>query len=324
MSRTLPDILGAMDGKRILCLGDVMLDEYLVGNVQRISPEAPVPIVEIHSHTYVPGGAGNVAANVASLGGRAILGGAIGNDYQAGKLHEALLQKGVDAAGLRPGNSLLTTTKTRIIAHRQQIARVDHERRISLPEAIENDLLDWAAGQMTRVDACILSDYAKGVVSQRVAVQFMALARRAGVAVVVDPKGTDYAKYRGARVVKPNLHEAERVVKFEIANEADLNAAGQALLGILGGASLLITRGPQGMSLFQPGAEPVHISSTAREIFDVTGAGDTVVSALALALAAGATLEQAAQLANRAAGVAVAKVGTTAVTIQELREVLVR
>jgi D-beta-D-heptose 7-phosphate kinase/D-beta-D-heptose 1-phosphate adenosyltransferase len=172
--------------------------------------------------------------------------------------------------------------------------------------------------QLAQADACILSDYGKGVVSERLATEFIALARRAGKPVVVDPKGTTYAKYRGATVVKPNLHEAERAAKTDITCEASLQAAARELLGSLAGSSLLITRGPQGMSLFEPGADPVHISSAAREIYDVTGAGDTVVSTLALALAAGAPVEQAARLANAAAGVAVGKVGTTAVTLPEL------
>ncbi len=272
MSPSLTEILDAFEGKRIVCLGDVMLDEYLVGNVQRIlRPKPRCRLSRFTATLMCP--AARQRGRQRRQPGRAGTPGrrCIDSDYQAGKLQEALLQKGVVAEGLRADSSLQTTTKTRIIAHRQQVARVDHERRRPLPAALENDLLDWAAEQMTHADACILSDYAKGVVSQRVAAQFLALAQRAGLAVVVDPKGTDYAKYRGATVVKPNLHEAERMVKFEIATEADLDSAGQTLLGGLGGAALLITRGPHGMSLFEPGAEPVHISSAAREIFDVTG-----------------------------------------------------
>jgi rfaE bifunctional protein kinase chain/domain len=315
-------ILSAMPGKRVLTLGDVMLDEYILGEVKRISPEAPVPVVEIRSQTWVPGGAGNVAANVASLGGRALLASALGQDHQADRLHEALERKGVEREGLFADAQRRTTTKTRIIAHQQQIARVDAEQATALAAGLEQELLGWVEQQMERVDACILSDYAKGVVSPRVANHFIGLARRAGKVVVVDPKGTNYAKYRGATVVKPNLHEAERAVKTEIHGETALEAAGRQLLDTLEGSSLLITRGPQGMLLLQPGANPVYISSAARAIYDVTGAGDTVVSTLALALAAGASLEQAARLANGAAGVAVAKVGTTAVTLDELAEAM--
>jgi D-beta-D-heptose 7-phosphate kinase/D-beta-D-heptose 1-phosphate adenosyltransferase len=323
MPGSLEDIIGAFDGKRVLGLGDLMLDEYILGDVRRISPEAPVPVVEVLNHTHVPGGAGNVAANVVSLGGVALLGGVVGKDHQADRLREALVRKGVALDGLFTALDRQTTTKTRIIAHQQQIVRVDAEQRAPLSMSVENELLDWAEQQMTQVDACILSDYAKGVVSQRVATHFISLARRARKPVVVDPKGTNYVNYRGATVVKPNVHEAERAVKLEITCAATLEAAGRQLLDRLEGGSLLITRGPQGMSLFQYGTEPVHIPSVAREIYDVTGAGDTVVSTLALALASGATLEQAAHLANAAAGIAVGKMGTTAVTLAELRDALI-
>lgn len=316
--KALLDILSAFPGKCVLIVGDVMLDEYIWGEVRRISPEAPVPVVEVRRRTYAPGGAANTAANVASLGGRALLGGVVGRDDQAERLRQALRQHGVDADGLVVDADRPTTTKTRIVAHSKQVVRVDTEQRMPLPVELEDTLLGWAAKRLSDADACILSDYDKSVVSPRLAERFIRLAREAGRPVIVDPKGTNYAKYRGATVVTPNVREAEQALNREINGHADLLEVGRQLSTILEGSALLITRGPEGMSLFLNGAEAVHIAAVARNVFDVTGAGDTVVSTLALALVAGATLEQAARLANRAAGIVVGKFGTATVTIKEL------
>jgi D-beta-D-heptose 7-phosphate kinase/D-beta-D-heptose 1-phosphate adenosyltransferase len=311
--------LAASPGKRILLVGDVILDEYIWGDVRRISPEAPVPVVEVRRRTYLPGGAANAAANVVSLGGDALLGGVIGRDSQAGQLCEALAQAHIAADGLIVDPERLTTTKTRIIAHSQQVVRMDSEHRDPLPSATEDALLLWAVRHLANVDACILSDYAKGVVSPRLAQEFIRRARQAGKPVVVDPKGTDYARYRGATVIKPNIHEVERVLKQEIHDDADLLQAGSRLTASLDGTAVLITRGPRGMSLFRPGVAPVHIATVAHNVFDVTGAGDTVVATLAIALGAAVSFEQAVVLANQAAGIVVGKVGTATVTLDELR-----
>ena len=316
--KVLRDLAVRFTGKRILIVGDVMLDEYIRGGVRRISPEAPVPVVEFYQQTHVPGGAGNTAANVRSLGGESLLGGVVGRDLQGETLRETLRRGGVTVDGLIVDADRLTTTKTHIVAHNQQLVRIDRERREPLSAAREDDLLRWMEKEIARADACILSDYAKGVVSARVGELIIRLARLAGKPVIVDPKGTNYAKYRGATVVKPNLHEAERFLNREIGDDASLNEVGRHLTEILDGSAVLITRGPQGMSLFRTGMAPVHFPSVAQAIFDVTGAGDTVISTLALALAAGAALEQAAHLANWAAGIVVGKVGTTAVTLEEL------
>lgn len=312
------DIVAAFPGKRVLIVGDVMLDEYIWGEVRRISPEAPVPVVETRRRTYVPGGAANTAANVVSLSGRALLAGVIGRDDQAQKLQEALRERGINSEGLVVDDTRPTTTKTRIVAHSQQVVRVDLEQRAPLRPELEDRLLLWVEKRLPDADACILSDYDKGVVSPRLAERFIRLAREAGKPIVVDPKGTNYAKYRGATVVTPNVHEAERALNREINGDADLLEVGRQLLELLEGSALLITRGPQGMSLFVNRARPVHIPAVARNVFDVTGAGDTVVSTLAMALASGATLEQAARLANQAAGIVVGKFGTATVTIEEL------
>jgi rfaE bifunctional protein kinase chain/domain len=317
---SLLNLLAAFTGKRIMVVGDVILDEYLWGDVRRISPEAPVPIVEIRSRSFVPGGAANAAANVVSLAGRARLGGVVGTDHQADQLTKVLQRQGVDSAGLLPESERTTTTKTRLIAHSQQVVRMDSEQRVPLSRPVEDNLLRWIDGQLPDVDACIISDYGKGVVSSRVAEHIIRVARLADKPVIVDPKGTNYAKYRGATVIKPNIHEVQQVLKEEIDDDKSLLEASRRLVQLLEGSAVLITRGPEGMALFRDGLAPVHIAAVARRVFDVTGAGDTVVSTLALALAAGAALEQAVHLANLAAGIVVGKRGTATVTLEELRE----
>jgi D-glycero-beta-D-manno-heptose-7-phosphate kinase len=313
------ELLAAFPGRRVLIVGDVMLDEYIWGDVRRISPEAPVPVVEMQRRTYVPGGAANAAANVVSLGGVALLGGVVGRDHQAEQLGAALRLSGVEANGLFRGDGRQTTTKTRIIAHSQQMVRVDCEQRAPLSLSEEDRLLQWVETQLPGAAACILSDYAKGVVSPRLAEHVIRMARQVGKPVVVDPKGTNYAKYRGATVIKPNIHEAERFAKQEITGERSLLEVGRQLAGVLDGSAVLVTRGAQGMSLLRSGFPPAHIPAVAHNVFDVTGAGDTVISTLAMALAAGSTLEQATHLANRAASIVVGKVGTATVTLEELK-----
>jgi rfaE bifunctional protein kinase chain/domain len=278
-----------------------------------------VPVVEMRTRTAVPGGAANAAANVASLGGQALLSGVVGRDEQAEKLRTALRQAGVDAEGVVVDDERPTTTKLRIVADRQQVVRVDSEWREPLRNELQDTLLQWVEERVGDTDACLLSDYNKGVVSSRLAKRFIWLARAAGKPVIVDPKGMNFAKYRGATVVTPNVHEAERALNRAITSDADLLKVGWHLVSVLEGSALLITCGSRGMLLFRKDAQAMHIPSSARQVFDVTGAGDTVVSALALALAARAPLEDAACLANRAAGVVVGKCGTATATIEELR-----
>jgi D-beta-D-heptose 7-phosphate kinase/D-beta-D-heptose 1-phosphate adenosyltransferase len=205
------------------------------------------------------------------------------------------------------------------MAHNQHMVRLDSESRQPLSTTMENQLLHWAEEHVPEADACLISDYAKGVVTRRLAENFIRLARAAGKPVVVDPKGSEYVKYRGATVLTPNVLEAETAARHEIAHEADLLEAGQRLLDMLQGSAILITRGPEGMSLFRSGGPPIHAPAEARHVFDVTGAGDTAIVTFALSLAAGADLEQAMQLANRAAGIVVGKPGTACVSLDELQ-----
>lgn len=316
--RTLWDVVMDFSGRRALVLGDLMLDEYVWGEVCRISPEAPVPVVEVKRRTHTPGGASNTAANVIALGGAAVLFGVVGRDEQATHLRDALVCSGIDVCGVRVDPSRATTTKTRIVAHSQQMVRMDCEQRTPLSGPLEQELLHAIADFLPQADVCIISDYAKGVVSPSLARQVIRMARQAGKPTIVDPKGTDYSKYRGATLVKPNVHEAEHCVKQEITGEESLLEVGGQLLDLLSDSAVLITRGARGMSLFRHEREPMHVPALARNVFDVTGAGDTVASTLALALAAGGTLDQAVLLANQAASIVVGKVGTATVTFDEL------
>jgi D-glycero-beta-D-manno-heptose-7-phosphate kinase len=319
MSTELAQLVDRFPGVRVLAIGDVMLDEYVWGAVSRISPEAPVPVVEIERRSEVPGGAANAAAGVAALGGRSSLAGVVGDDPAAERLRRRLDESGVDHVGLVVATGRPTTTKMRVIAHSQQVVRVDQEERQGIAAAVEEELLAWARREVEECNAVIVSDYAKGVVSDRLASSVIETAAAAGVPVVIDPKGADFAKYAGATVITPNLGEAARGAGVDPDHAGDLSRVAGRLMAALDGTALLLTRGADGISLFTSTAAPVHIPAVAREVYDVTGAGDSVVSTLTLALAAGASLEDGARLANEAAAIAVGKVGTAAVGHEELR-----
>lgn len=303
---------------RLLVVGDVMLDEYVWGQVRRICPEAPVPIVEEVRRSTVPGGMANVAANARALGAQVALGGVVGGDVQGTALRDMLSLHGMDTAGLRIDPQRPTTTKTRIIAHSQQVVRVDREDTRPVPLAVEQELLGWFREHVRDADLCILSDYGKGVLSPALTSAVIAMARQFGRPVVVDPKGWDYRKYRGASIITPNLQEARMALTNGGHPPTDLFEIGTGLLELLPGTSVLVTRGSQGVALFQEGHDPLCISSSAREVYDVTGAGDTLVATLAVAIAAGCPLRLAASLANCAAGLAVGRVGTATVSRSEL------
>lgn len=318
MNSSLVHLLRAFPHKRILVIGDVMLDEYLWGTVRRISPEAPVPVVELQRRSYLPGGAANTAANVAGLQGEVHLFGVIGADEAGRQLGAALANLGISPEGLLVDAGRPTTSKTRIIAHAQQVVRVDQEQGETLSTILEEQMLERITARLSSVDACILSDYAKGVVTTKLAQQVIecTLARR--IPLVVDPKGTEYSKYRGATLIKPNLQEISQYLQCAVASLEEVRKAGEALLHEMDGEAVLVTCGAAGMSLFQRGLAPLHIPAQAREVYDVTGAGDTVAGTVAMALSAGASFEQAARLASQAAALIVARIGTTAVQLHEL------
>ena len=317
--RTLQDILAAFPGKRVLIVGDVMLDEYIWGEVRRISPEAPVPVVKTQRRTYRPGGAGNVAANIAALGGVPLLCGVVGQDAMASQLVQALAENAVSINdGLIPSPERPTTVKSRIVAQNQQMLRLDTETQQPISGHVEDAVLAWCKQHIDRTNICILSDYAKGVLTGRVCQEIIGLVRSRNLLVVVDPKGQDYCKYAGATVVMPNAHEAAIAANHPTNAPFDLDQTAHYLLDRLRGASLVITQGAEGMSLYRYGQPKLHIPTKARNVYDVTGAGDTVVATLALALAAGAMLDQAAHLANSAAGIVVGKFGAATVARDEL------
>jgi rfaE bifunctional protein kinase chain/domain len=311
-------LLRGMQGRRALVIGDVMLDEFIWGKVGRISPEAPVPVVEVTGESFHVGGAGNVARNVRSLGGEVVLVGIVGRDRAA----ERLLQE-LEACGVAPALTVAedgrpTTVKTRIIAHHQQLVRADREHSDDIPPALEAQLVAAVREALPRCQVLVVSDYQKGVITPRVMKETLALARRQKVPVLVDPKVRHFALYRGVALVTPNQLEAEQASGVRIRTPEDLQAAGERILKRLRCDAALITRGEAGMSLFVPDCKPTHVPTAAREVFDVTGAGDTVIATLALARAAGAALEEAARLANFAAGVVVGKVGTATASPDEV------
>lgn len=311
-------LLDGMRSVRVLVLGDVMLDEFLWGKVARISPEAPVPVVEVQRQSYHLGGAGNVACNLRSLGGHAIVAGVVGRDAAAETLRQSLRAAGVESALAVADSGRPTTVKTRIVAHHQQIVRADREVSDEVPAALERQILERVRARLTDCGAVIVSDYQKGVVTGNVMKAVRALARRRRVPVLVDPKVRHFAFYRGVSVVTPNQLEAEQATGMRIRGDAELRAAGERILTLLRCEAVLITRGEQGMALFERGRRPVHIPTAAREVFDVTGAGDTVIATLALAVCAGAHLAEAAALANYAAGVVVGKLGTATASPDEV------
>ena len=304
---------------QILVIGDVMLDEFIWGQVNRISPEAPVPVVEVRRRSITVGGAGNTAANVRSLGGSVELAGVIGNDVNGKHLLADLQQKGIKADGLLVIEHRPTTTKTRVVAGSQQMLRFDVEQPAALTEAEEEQLLQAVLPKLERCRACVVSDYGKGVVTERLMRKLIEAANAKGIPILVDPKGRDYAQYTGATLVKPNQLEAGQVFNRVIRNDADAELAGQDLMTLLGPkSSVLITRGAHGMDLFQHGQPSVNIPTKAREVFDVTGAGDTVASALALCLGVGGSLVEACKIASLAAAVVVGKIGTATCSVEEL------
>jgi len=311
------DLVRAMRRVRVLVVGDVMLDEFVWGKVSRISPEAPVPVVQVTGQSFHVGGAGNVARNIRSLGGRAVLAGVIGRDGAAGRIMEDLSAAGVTTS-LTRDQARPTTLKTRIIAHHQQIVRADREDADPLVGGLEADVLEHVARWSASSDAIVVSDYQKGVVTPRLMRTVESLARRRGIPVLVDPKVPHLRLYRGASVITPNQLEAEQATARRIRTAADLARAGRRLLSRLACRAVLLTRGEHGMSLFEKGQRLFHVPTAAREVFDVTGAGDTVIAAFTLALCAGAAMKEAAVLANHAAGIAVGKLGTAVVEPDEL------
>lgn len=313
----LAEIERLCSGRRVAVLGDLMLDEFLVGTVERISPEAPVPVLEYRSHSYALGGAGNAARTVAALDGRAMLLGVVGADAAGQALVGEALAHGVDVAGVVEAKRRSTTLKTRVIAHAQQVVRIDREASGPIGAAATRQLRDAAAAQAAASDALLVSDYDKGGVAAAVARAAIDAARGAGVPVVVDTK-TVHPAYRGVTVLTPNTGELARMSRIHVTSDATLERAARAVLKRFSPRALLVTRAEAGMSLFADSGDRLDIPALATEVHDITGAGDTVAASLALALAAGVDPAEAARVATLAAAVVVRKVGTAAPVWSEL------
>lgn len=311
-------ILGDLSKSRVLVIGDVMLDQFTIGRVTRISPEAPVPIVAYDRDEFRPGGAANVAVNARALGAQVELVSIVGSDHAGGQLRELLCAADVPVHGLITDDKRRTTTKVRIVTTRnQQVARVDYETEDAPADAIEEALISQLESRVSAVGAIVVSDYLKGAVTRRLVASVVALGHERAVPVLVDPKIPHLDFYAGATLVTPNHHEAEIATHMRIRTEDEAQRAARRFRERARCDGVLITRGEHGMWLAADGIEG-HLPATAREVADVTGAGDTVVATLALAIAAGATASEAAQLANAAAGVVVGKFGPATLTSAEL------
>jgi D-beta-D-heptose 7-phosphate kinase/D-beta-D-heptose 1-phosphate adenosyltransferase len=317
----LESLLDRFTEQRLLVVGDLVLDEYVWGEVERVSPEAPVPVVHVRDETVVLGGAANVVRNVVALGGRAAFCSLVGDDAAGRRAAELIERLGVDPKGLLVVPARPTTRKTRVIARSQQVVRFDRETLEPPPAAVGRRLLAAIDRELSHADGVVLEDYGKGVLSKSVVARAMRRFRSAGVPVVVDPK-TSVAAYRGAALLKPNLREAETLSGVTIRTRADLERAVGRLRRRIGGGAVVVTRGGDGMTVFEADGAGVDVRTVPREVFDVQGAGDTSIAALALGLRAGATLLEAAVLANAAAGVVIGKVGTATASADEVRELL--
>jgi D-beta-D-heptose 7-phosphate kinase/D-beta-D-heptose 1-phosphate adenosyltransferase len=316
----LDEVLGAARTRRILVIGDAMLDVYLRGVASRISPEAPVPVVRVTDEWRALGGAANVAANVVSLGSGCVMCGIVGGDAAGVQLRGALEIAGIDATGMLESSMRPTTVKTRIVARQHQVARFDQELEKDLDEEEEAALIRNVEQLMEAVHALVLEDYNKGVLTKAVIETAIAAARRRGIPVVVDPKSRLFFDYAGATVFKPNQSELEAALREPV--RADDGGWLDEVLERLKCDNLLVTLGEDGMALMTSSGEHLRIPTVARSVFDVSGAGDTVTAALAVALSAGATAAEAAILANHAAGIEVGKMGVTTVSPAELRSVV--
>jgi len=312
------ELLAKFGRQRVLVLGDIMLDHYIWGKVERISAEAPVPVLEVQKEEFRLGGAANAALNVKSLGGEAILLGVTGRDSAAQDLKQLMECKGLATDGLIADPDRKTTLKTRIVATNQQIVRIDRETQIDLGNEARTALLDSLRRLLPNCQALIIEDYNKGVLTREVISGALELAKSLGIPVAVDPKHRNFRQYRGVDIFKPNFRELQDILDMEFESEDEFQVAASQLRGEMQIKNLIVTRGSLGMYVFDGGKQARHLPTAAREVFDVSGAGDTVISALTLAYVSGADIHLAAKVANHAAGVACGKVGTASVNPDEL------
>lgn len=311
-------IFSVWGGNRILVLGDVMLDEYLWGNVSRISPEAPVPVVEIMKESINLGGAANVALNVKTLGNEPILVGVIGDDRIGERMIDTLAGAQIKSDGIFVDPPRMTTIKTRVIAHNQQVVRTDRENTEEISEKLGDKIVSLVKNKIPEIDGVIISDYGKGMITFKLLSELIALCKENAVFMAVDPKDTHFMNYKQVSLITPNHHEAGFVYGKRIKDENILEEVGWGLMEKLKAEALLITRGEEGMSLFESDRTLTHFPTKAKKVYDVTGAGDTVISAFTCAVAAGANYKEATLISNHAAGIVVGEIGTAQTTKDEL------
>lgn len=303
----------------ILIVGDVMIDQFIWGNVERISPEAPVPVVEVRKETLLLGGAANVAHNVAALGGKVFLSGTAGNDESGSILRGILRSSGIPADGIFAEGNRPTTVKTRIYAHDQQVVRYDREVRTEIGRNTQSRIVEYVRSNLSRIRAVIISDYCKGVITRSLIRRIIRTAGRK-IFIAADPKIGHFDYYKGVSIITPNIQEASSGSGIRITGDMTLKKAGRLLMRNVRSKAVLVTRGDKGMTLFEKNGKITHLPTSAKEVYDVTGAGDTVIAALTLSHAAGMDLKEAAEFANRAAGIVVGERGTAVVTLEEMQK----
>jgi rfaE bifunctional protein kinase chain/domain len=320
----LRQLCNTFKGTKIAIIGDLMVDRYYWGNVTRVSPEAPVPVVDVVSESVRLGGAANVANNIQMLGGEALLIGLIGDDH-AGELCLNMLTEGrFTTNGIVKDSSRPTTIKTRVIAHSQHVVRIDNESKVDCPEHLQRQIIDTVKDNIHAIDGIILEDYNKGTITKDIIGEVIALARRHDKIVTVDPKFENFLEYKNVTLFKPNRREVEEVLGGRLRTIEDVVQAGKKLLHDLSAQNVLLTRGEDGMSLFEGNGDVTHLGIMADNVQDVSGAGDTVISTLTMALVSGATIREASTLANCAGGVVVSEVGIVPVQMQDLIEATLR
>jgi rfaE bifunctional protein kinase chain/domain len=305
-------------GKRVAVVGDLMVDSYYWGNVSRVSPEAPVPVVDVVSESTRLGGAANVANNIQALGGEPILVGLIGNDHPGDVFLNILKDQNLSDEGIVKDPSRPTTMKTRVIAHGQHVVRIDNESKADCPEELQHRIIDAVKYKIHTIDAIVIEDYNKGVVTKNIIHEIIAVARKYNKVVTVDPKLNNFFEYKNVTVFKPNKREVEEAIGGRIRTNDDLMRAGKRLLAELDADNVLLTRGEEGLSLFEKGGTVSHMRSVATNVQDVSGAGDTVISTLTMALVSGGSIREASALANCAASVVVAAVGIVPIQPDQL------
>jgi D-glycero-beta-D-manno-heptose-7-phosphate kinase len=318
MKDKLLSLLNNFKQKKILVIGDIMLDKYIFGRVSRVSPEAPVPIVKVEKEMYVPGGAANAASNITNLGAEAFLMGVVGEDQERGTLLNELRVRKINAEGIVMDDSRPTIQKTRVLSKNQQLLRVDYEKSHKTTSVIENKLITYLQRLIPEVDIIIISDYAKGLITANLMEEIKKLAKTNDKKVIVDPRPINKEFYKDVYLITPNASEAERMAKADANTDKEFEELSKNLAESLN-SNIIITRGPKGMLIFE-NENTISLPTKAKDVYDVSGAGDTVAAVISLALAADATLEEAATLANHAAGVVVGKLGTATCSLDELKE----